>query len=58
MKPTYTVDVICCYCKAKYGEKPGFSTPDPTHGICPPCFESGVMEVTGGRKVLVPDESK
>lgn len=30
------MDVVCAYCKTKYGEKEGEGV---SHGACPSCFE-------------------
>jgi len=35
----FTVDVICAWCGESLGTKPGFTSPEPTHGICPECVK-------------------
>ncbi len=37
---TFTVDVICSWCRCKMGVRSGYSSPDATHGICWRCRDS------------------
>lgn len=36
------MDIICAYCKIKYGEKEGEGV---SHGICPSCFEIEMTKI-------------
>lgn len=49
---SYTVEVICGWCKCKMGWRSGFTQPDPTHGICPTCYEDQ-FPAAGGRAPLI-----
>ncbi len=42
---TYTVPLICSYCRAQYGTKPGFTQPYPSHGICAACAKRVEKEI-------------
>lgn len=41
----YTVPVICAWCSLVMGEKAGFTTDFPTHGICEACFKEYYPEL-------------
>jgi hypothetical protein len=50
---TFTVPVVCQYCRRKYAEKGGFASPDlETTGICPECFPPAMEAMRRGENYV------
>lgn len=53
----YTVPVICAWCSLVMGEKAGFTTNFPTHGICEACFKEYYPEMEYPLNLQPPEET-
>lgn len=41
----FRVDIICAWCGIKIGEKGGFTSKEPTHGMCEKCYGATMAEI-------------